>query len=224
MLRVVRNSAFVFGLLAASIAPAAGPHGPVAAPVVVVGDSWTYQYIDVWKNEPGNVNRMEVTSVNENGIDADIKRAATGVVFSHQRFSREMNPIDRGKMHFAPAFGRFSFPLDVGKQWSSETTGENPSQGKHWRYRVDGKALGWEKIKVKAGEFDALKIEVTAFYQGQETGSQGGSGRLSETLWYAPEVKNFVKMEYQDTDWNGRIFNRNIWELTAYVNKQAAAN
>jgi len=135
-----------------------------------------------------------------------------------------MNPIDRGKMHFAPAFGRFAFPLEAGKEWSSEATAENPSAGRRWRYKIEGKALGWEKIKVKAGEFDALKIEVTAFYQGQEVGSQGGSGRSTETIWYAPAVKNFVKLESQDTDWAGRTYNRDLWELTTYVNKLGAAN
>lgn len=224
MQRVLKISVLVLGLLGASLASAAEPHAPIAAPEVVVGDSWTYQYTDVWKNQPGNVNRVEVKAVNENGIDTDIMRAATGAVVSHQRYSREMNPVDRGKMHFAPSFGRFSFPIEAGKKWSSEATGENPSAGKRWRYTVEGKALGWEKIKVKAGEFDVMKIEVTAFYQGQEVGSQGGSGRLTETLWYAPAVKNFVKMEYQDTDWAGRVFNRDLWELTAYVNKNGAVN
>lgn len=224
MRSALKKSVLVIGLFVSTLASAADPHGPVAAPEVVVGDSWTYQYTDVWKNQPGNVNRIEVTAVTETGIDADIKRAASGAVFSHQRYSREMNPIDRGKMHFSPWYGRFSFPLESGKQWTSEATGENPAQGRRWRYKVEGKALGWEKIKVKAGEFDTMKIEVTSFYQGQEVNSPGGSGRSTETVWYAPAVKNFVKMEYQDTDWMGRVSNRDLWELTAYVNKLGAAN
>ncbi|HJV03071.1 MAG TPA: hypothetical protein VJ752_21220 [Burkholderiaceae bacterium] len=194
-------------------------HAAIAAPQVVVGDSWTYQYTDVWKHLPGNLNRVEVTAVDDSGIHVDIKRAASGALVSKQRYSRELNPIDRGRMHFDPAFQRYAFPLEPGKEWSSDATGENPSVGKRWRYRFQGKALGWEKIKVQAGEFDALKIQVTGYYHGEEVGSNGGSGQLNETLWYAPAVNNFVKLEYQDTDWNGRTFNRDQWELAAYQHK-----
>lgn len=91
-------------------------------------------------------------------------------------------------------------------------------------YKFEGKALGWEKIKVLAGEFEVLKIEVTAYYQGRKVGSNGGSGKLTETLWYAPVVKNFVKLEYEDTDLRGRPYSRDLWELTAYENKSGVAN
>lgn len=200
-------------------AAAADEHAPVAAPQVAVGDSWTYQYTDVWKHAQGNLNRMEVTAVDDSGIQVDIKRAASGALVSKQRFSRELNPIDRGRMHFNPAFGRYAFPLEPGKEWSSDATGENPAAGKRWRYRIKGKALGWEKIKVQAGEFDALKVEVVGYYHGEEVGSNGGSGQLNETLWFAPAVNNFVRLEYQDTDWQGRIYNRDIWELATYTRK-----
>lgn len=211
-------------LLASCLANAADQHAPIAAPQMAVGDNWTYQYTDVWKNEPGNLNRLEITAVKVDDIEADVKRVATGSVVSHQHFSREMNPMERHKIQFAPAFGRFAFPLEAGKQWTSEATGENPAAGKSLHYKFEGKALGWEKIKVEAGEFEVLKIEVTAYYQGRKVGSNGGSGKLTETLWYAPAVKNFVKLEYEDTDLKGRPYNRDLWELAAYGSKPAAAN
>lgn len=216
MKRQVSRTVLAVCLVCSALSAAADEHSPIAAPAVAVGDSWTYQYTDVWKKLPGNRNRMEVTSVDDAGIHVDIKRAASGALVTRQRFSREMNPIDRGNTHFAPAFGRYAFPLEAGKEWSSDATGDNPVVGKHWRYRFKGKALGWEKVTVPAGEFDALKIVVTAYYQGEEVGSNGGSGQSNETVWYAPAVNNFVKLEYQDTDWNGRIFNRDMWELAAY--------
>jgi len=224
MQRLLTSTAMSVSLLISGHAMAADGHSPIAAPEVKVGDSWTYQYTDVWKNQPGNLNRLEVTAVSDAGIDTDIKRAASGAVFSHQRFSKDMNPVDRGKMHFAPAFVRYAFPLEPGKEWTTEATGDNPSANRHWRYKVEGKAVGWEKIKVQAGEFDAMKITVTAYYQGEEVNSNGGSGRLTETLWYSPVVQNFVKLEYQDTDWNGHIFNRDRWELTAFINKRGTTN
>ncbi|WP_035375078.1 hypothetical protein [Pseudoduganella violaceinigra] len=224
MQRLLSSTVVAVSLLLSGSVLAAEVHAPVGAPDVAVGDSWTYQYIDVWKKQPGNLNRMEVTAVDDSGIQVDIKRAASGALVSQQRFSRDMNPVDRGKMHFAPAFVRYAFPLEPGKEWSSEATGDNPTVGKRWRYQVKGKAVGWEKIKVQAGEFDAMKIVVTAYYQGREVGTTSGSGKLTETLWYVPAVNNFVKLEYQDTDWMGRTFNRDEWELAAYTNKMGATN
>lgn len=216
----IANTVLAASLLAAIGAPAAADqHLPVAAPEVSVGDSWTVQYTDLWKNTKGSVNRLEVVGVSDQVIDVDIKRAASGALLTHQRFSREMNPIDRGAMHFAPSFARFAFPLEPGKEWSTEATGDNPKSGKHWTYHIKGKVLGWEKVAVKAGEFDALKVEVRATYRGEETGSNGGTGQLTETVWFAPAVNGYVKLDYNDTDWTGRIYNRDSWELVSYVRK-----
>lgn len=194
-------------------------HAPIPLPSVAAGDSWTYQYTDVWKHLPGALNRLEVTAIDDAGIHVDIKRAANGQLIGRQLFNREMNPVQRGKMRFAPAFARYAFPLEPGKEWKSDVSGENPAAGKRWHYQFNGKALGWEKIKVQAGEFDAMKIELTAYYRGEEVGSNGGNGQLNETVWFAPAVNNFVKLEYRDTDWTGRIFNRDEWELAAYSKK-----
>jgi hypothetical protein len=216
----IAKSALAAALLAASsLSAGADDHLPVPAPVVAVGDSWTVQYTDLWKGAKGSVNRLEVVGVDDTGVEVDIKRAASGAVLTHQRFSREMNPIDRGAMHFAPAFTRYAFPLEPGKEWSSEASGDNPKAGKHWHYSIKGKVLGWERIKVKAGEFDALKVEVHAFYRGEETGNNGGSGQLTETVWFAPAVNSYVKLDYNDTDWTGRVFNRDSWELVSFVRK-----
>jgi len=219
MQRALKYSMFALGLIGSVVASAADQHAPIAAPVVVVGDSWTFQYTDVWKNEPGSLRRVEVTAINDYGIEADYKGVDTGEVFAHQRFSREMNPFDRGSKHFAPAFARYAFPLEAGKTWSSEAIADNPTTGKHFRYQIEGKALGWEKIKVQAGEFDAMKIEIIAYYQNDEIVRNRGSAKSTETIWYAPAVKNYVKLEYQDTDRNGRVANRDMWELTAYASK-----
>ena len=194
-------------------------HAPVAAPEVAVGDSWTYQYTDVWKHQPGNVNRIDVTGIDADGFLVDVRRAAGNALVARQRYSREFNPIDRGKMHFAPSFGRYAFPLEPGKEWTTNSTAENQDAGKRWRYQVNGKAVGWETVKVAAGEFDAIKVEAVAYYTIDMVNSRSGSGRSKETVWYAPSVKNFVKMEYEDTDGAGRTFNRDEWELTAFVKK-----
>jgi len=198
-------------------------HVPVPLSVPAVGDAWTYQYTDVWKGVKGNVNQVLVTAVDQDGVNLDIRRAASGALVSKQRMTLEMNPVERGKMHFAPAFVRYAFPLEPGKTWQAKASGDNAAAGKRWRYTIEGKVEGWDKIKVPAGEFDALKVVVIAYYQGEETGSRGGSGQLHETLWFVPEVNNFVKLDYHDTDWNGSTYNRDSWELLSYTRKGVPA-
>jgi hypothetical protein len=195
----------------------AGNHESVAAPAPAVGDSWTYQYTDVWKGAKGNINRLEVAAIDQAGVHMEIKRAASGALINTQLFSPEMNPIDRGAMHFAPSFSRYAFPLAPGKEWTSEVVGDNSKAGKQWRYQIKGKVQDWEKVRVPAGEFEALKIVIDAQY-GAVDGSAGG-GRLTETVWFVPALNNYVKLDYQDSDAQGRLYSRDSWELTAYGHK-----
>jgi hypothetical protein len=195
----------------------AGNHESVPAPAPAVGDSWTYQYTDVWKGSKGNINRMEVAAIDSAGVHMAIKRAASGALLSTQLFSADMNPIDRGGMHFAPSFARFAFPLTPGKEWTSDVIGDNSKAGKQWRYQIKGKVLDWEKVRVPAGEFEALKIVVEARYGAVDSGAD--SGNLTETVWFVPALNNYVKLDYLDTDAQGRLYSRDSWELMSYTHK-----
>lgn len=213
---IKRSFAVLCFILPCALA-SAGNHDTVPAPAPAVGDSWTYQYTDVWKSAKGNINRMEVAAIDEAGVHVDIKRAASGALISTQLFSAEMNPVERGGMHFAPSFARYAFPLAPGKEWSSDIVGDNSKAGKQWRYQIKGKVVDWEKVRVPAGEFDALKIVIEAQY-GATDGSSA-KGRLTETVWFVPMLNNYVKLEYQDADAQGRLYSRDSWELTTYAQK-----
>jgi hypothetical protein len=88
----------------------------------------------------------------------------------------------------------FGFPLYPGKTWDNkydwETMGAAPVQGKAEDH---GKVLSWEDVRVPAGTFHALKVEVTSRYYGQ------GGMADEETLvyWYSPRVNRFVKFDYR---------------------------
>jgi hypothetical protein len=198
-------------------------HLPAIAPSPAVGDSWTYQYTDVRKGVKGNLNRVEVAAIDNAGVHVDVRRADGATPPVRQLFSADMNPIDRGAMHFAPSFARFAFPLTPGKEWSAEATGDNQKLGKQLRYTIKGKVLDWEKIKVPAGEFDAIKVVVDARYRGETAGGKDDTGQLTETVWFVPEINNFVKLDYLEADAQGRIANRDSWELTSHVRTRPAA-
>lgn len=191
----------------------------VLAPVVHVGDRWSLQHIDNWTGKLGNKTTQEVVASANNEIRMEWKNAETGVLAFRLRYNTEMNPLSRGTMRYAPYFPRYVFPLEPGKTWTQDITAENSGNGRAWRYEVSGKVEGWEKITVPAGQFDALKVKVTAFYYGRDAFG-GGNGKSEETVWYAPAVNNFVKHDYQDTDWKGKVFDRSTWELLSFGVKQ----
>ena len=78
------------------------------------------------------------------------------------------------------------------------------------------KVVGREQVKVPAGEFSALKIEMTGFGNGQNKSSNNAySVSFKEVTWYVPELRNFVAKEYEQRN-RGQIefFTRD--ELTSY--------
>ena len=62
----------------------------------------------------------------------------------------------------------------------------DPATGRTNRVRIDGKVLGWERVKVPAGDFDALKIE--RYVYAGNAGFFRTEERIREYDWYAPQA------------------------------------
>ncbi len=82
------------------------------------------------------------------------------------------------------------------------------SKGQIHDYAETFRVLGWENVKVRAGNFKAIKLEYS-----QES-SSGRSGKAF--YWYAPEVKYFVKCRYDTNYWVGVA----DWELASFKLKE----
>lgn len=96
----------------------------------------------------------------------------------------------------------FAFPLYPGKTWDNrydwEMMGAAPVRGKAEDH---GKVLGWEDVKVPAGTFHALKVEVNSRYYGK--GGMADDGTL--VFWYSPQVNRFVKFDYRSMHEGGLL-------------------
>jgi hypothetical protein len=57
--------------------------------------------------------------------------------------------------------------------------------------RIDGKVLGWDRVKVPAGEFDALAVQRTV-YAGNHDHFLSEE-KITEIDWYAPGAGGIVK-------------------------------
>ncbi|HYX09201.1 MAG TPA: hypothetical protein VE912_20880 [Bacteroidales bacterium] len=97
------------------------------------------------------------------------------------------------------------WPLYVGKKWKYESEWEN-NEGTKGKTSQDAEVVSFEELNVAAGKFMAYKIE----YRGIVTNSRGYKGEMSDTWWYAPDLKTYIK--HINNDGYGVYSN----ELTSY--------
>ena len=113
------------------------------------------------------------------------------------------------------------FPLAPGMQWSEQIVVPE-AFGPPRVQRISGRALGWERVRTPAGEFLALKVQ-------REMGlgdadHQWTQTHRSDVIWYAPEVRRWVRIERRDERYarsgrNGRHVEHDwiIWQLKEFV-------
>ena len=187
--------------------PASVSRPPVVLPKVAelpkykVGDSWTVRFDD-GRASPRTVRAIEKDQyVFEWGLDL-LRYYDQSLVLR-----RQVTPED-GKdwPSYLLKQRAMDFPLAVNKTWEFRflvATARNPStgssaQGQGRYYRIFSfKVLGTEAIQTPAGTFGTFKIEESAY--------EVECGLPCETvanttavrhLWYAPEVKSFVKVKH----------------------------
>lgn len=168
-----------------------------AMPALAIGDSWTYRVRDGYTGLARPEQRLRVT-----GVDPDRVRVAASRSDGPdetQIFDREWNWLSRPATNlpffeYSPAYRALSFPLAVGKTWRARGTATDPRDGRRFPVWIEGTVQGWEKVKVPAGEFEALKIKRLVFIDYWEYTIRGRS-EIDEYEWYAPAVKQAVRRE-----------------------------
>ena len=169
------------------------------APVVAVGDNWTYRVQDAYTGIARPTERFRVTEAGNGRIRVAVSRE--GVSADETRtFDSQWNWLTHPATHlqafnYSPAYPAYSFPLAPGKTWRERLTATDPKDGQRFPVWVHGTVLGWERVKVPAGEFDALKIKRTVTLDYLETGWRGSSD-ITEYEWYAPAVKQSVRRDF----------------------------
>jgi hypothetical protein len=111
-----------------------------------------------------------------------------------------------------------NFPLSTGKQWKSGYSSPVASPWSkatlYYDYSENFKVLGWEDVEIRAGKFRTLRLEYKRVASSSSPLTDVGQ-EIKNQYWYSPDVKYFVKCEY-DKAWmekNKEVFN---WELTSF--------
>jgi len=211
------------GLLIAFLPAMAFAQEKVEAPVWNMGDKWTFT----------GDGTIEVVSADQSGY---ILKFSEGIcIYESQGFStilfqkaslNRISIVERGKhgKYTRGYMKLFDFPLTIGKQWKdaySTKTFYGPSAGRYTLdYSENFSALGWEDVGVRAGKFKALKLEYKRTLTHSSSHFGGNIGEeIKSYYWYAPDVKYFVKCEY-DKDMmkeSKEIFD---WELASFKLKK----
>jgi hypothetical protein len=174
-----------------------------SAPTVAVGDSWTYQVRDGYTGIERGAERYHVEQLGAGNIT--VARGGTGVADT-QLYDSQWNWLKRPATNmqsfaYSPAYPAFNFPLAPGKTWQTNLTATDPADGRSFPIQLRAKVAGWERVKVPAGEFDALKVERFVILGYWLLGERGTS-QIVETEWYAPAVKQSVRREARSRYWS----------------------
>lgn len=175
-----------------------------------VGAMYRYQFIDLWKKD--EVVRTVTQKVKS--VDGDVALLEipeeSGAVMKLDLKSHSFIRQDRQGV-----LENVRFLTQVGESWKYEVSYPNERRtGYITKSKNSAKFVGWEDVTVPAGTFRAAKIE----HEGWYTLFEGGQGRQSNTVWYAPSIAKVVRDIYINyTPQGARIWRQEEWRLSQYL-------
>jgi hypothetical protein len=216
----------------------------VGQPTVREGDRWSYRVTEEqgtnnWSQTHNEVIVLRATSSSIYFTAGQIgSKIPANEVFMGADWSRVRAVNGKETVVNQP----LSFPLSVGKTWSINYTEQHPDKNKRSEQReIKYTVLGYDAIDLPAGKFKALKIEgeghwtaelepnqtvvqmaqvsqdvTTMVTQANKTQAALFTGRTYLVLWYAPEIKRFIKSIEESYDNHGVRNSRETVELEAY--------
>lgn len=173
--------------------PPAGMPARIDAPAIRAGTGSKYSLHDGYTKLARGTIDLRVDAVQ--GDTVTVKRVHEGRE-SVQRYTRDWNWRERPmtnlqNFRYDPPYPALPFPLEAGKTWQAFVKATDPATGKVNKVRIDGKVVGWERIKVPAGEFDTIVVQRTV-YAGNED-YERGEENISEVDWYSPRLGTVVR-------------------------------
>ena len=168
--------------------------GSVTAPQAKVGDYWEYAVRDGYTGIPRGIYRYEVSAVEADRITVAVThedKLLDTLIYAAGWNGRELPLTNLQRFRYDPPYIAYPYPLEPGKTWKRVLSSTDVATGKRYRTHILGKVVGWERITVPAGEFDALKIQREVF-AGNMEGSRTQE-EIQETEWYVPGVRRAVR-------------------------------
>ena len=178
--------------------PAANVLPPQAlpAPRVRVGDRWRYEVINGFNNsKTGEILAQVRTVAPQVLVELTTDK---GVRPGDELYSAPWQVIQEP---FYDIVQIFDTPVALvpagggpGESLIQRTAYRVPGQDYRYAWYVRSEPMHWERVRVPAGEFDALRVQRDIFFAHSDRWRIAPSRR--ETLWYAPHVNRWVQREW----------------------------
>jgi hypothetical protein len=168
----------------------------VPAPEFRVGNDWRYSVHDGFTKLPRGTVTYRVSAIKGDTVTVEVR---SNGLESTEIYARDGNwlrhPAPNLHMFtYSPAFPAFAFPLAPGKTWNARVTATDPATGQRFPVTIQAKVVGWERIRVPAGEFDTLKVQRNVFVD-YWVPNVRGPNVANEIEWYAPVLKQAARRE-----------------------------
>ena len=153
-------------------------------PDVKVGDQWHFAvYHSVSSTKPNRA--WVITAVTPEGIEG----TENGELLT---LTPDLNVLQSPQHTYSNPLA-LSFPLEVGKRWRYATDWLFKPKGSTGSSIVEVAVVGYERVKVPAGEFDAFKLLSKASLQGVSPINSHYGGEVTTTYWFAPAARAIVR-------------------------------
>ena len=195
----------------------------VEAPVWNVGDKWVFD-----REGPIEVIACDAQWYSVKFSGGIFLKDASGIAVFERSTLNVKYTLEKDRRKAYRGFRKtiLNFPLTPGKQWKDIYQRDEHASDAGMvaaEYQETFRVLGWDEVEVRAGKFKTIKLEYknNTFYR-----SVVGWIPLGESkawYWYSPEVKNFVKCQYEkgySEAINKDRGARENWELVSYELKK----
>ena len=187
----------------------------------LVGDKWEYKVLQ--RNDGNKVSayQHEVEKITDDKLMIRTSgKNSEGVYIPGAllTYSADMNYMTRtGKGGTSTPDSQYlNWPLENNKKYPAEFSWVNSSTARAGKDDYKVVVSGPEDITVEAGTFKAYKLTAKGFWNRSDQEFRG-SGQISQTIWYAPEIKRWVKWETQSRDTRSSLFEDRVEELVKYT-------
>lgn len=189
--------AFLAGCVS-TLEPAPPPPGArtASAPKPKVGDYWEYMVRDAYTGMVRGLYRYTVSRADPDRMVVDLTRDGERVdtyIYTPDLKGIEYPLRNLQRFRYDPPYPAYAFPMYPGQRWRSIVTSTDPVTGKSYQTHIHASVGDWRRIRVPAGEFEALEIRRSVYAGNAE------SFRLQEEIlerdWFAPSVGFAVASE-----------------------------
>ena len=172
---------------------------PLPAPRVRPGDRWRYAVINQYNGSKTGEILAQVRSVAPQVLVE--LTTDKGVRQGDELYSAPWQVIQEPFYGIVQIFDSpqtlLPAGIGLGASMVQRTAYRVPGQDDRYAWYARSEPVQWERVRVPAGEFDALRVQRDIFFAHSDRWRITPSRR--ETLWYAPQVNRWVQREW--TGW-----------------------